>query len=476
MDNREVTNGIMKSKEDHQVWSQVIIDFQNEFGNSIYRAWISNIKLLSLGEFEIIMSVPTTFIRDWIQREYFSGKFKKINGEDVCVKNGIRQILLKYFPKLMSFNIVVDKDMSIQTTQNDNLNVVESISENKNLYNVGVELNENYTFENFVVGQSNKLAYQVCKTIIDNDKIDLNINPLFLYGGVGIGKTHLCQAIAWKLKEKNNDKKIVYLTAEKFMFLFVQSLQNQDINNFKNKFRNIDVLIIDDIQFIIGKNKTQKEFFYTFETLINDNKLVIMACDRSPINMESLDEKLKSRIGGGLIVDIKEPDYQLRLDIVKKKSDDLGLDLMDDLKKFISEKITGSCREIEGCLKRLQINQDIMNIKITRNDIESILFDNIDKNQKLLTVNIIQEKVAEYFSISIKDLKSEKRLNSLITPRHIAMYLSKKLTNKSFPEIIKYFDGKSHATVMHAVKKIKKLLESDCEIAKIVEEINNALQ
>jgi chromosomal replication initiator protein len=466
---------IVTSDERFQKWSDIVTDFQSEFGNNIYMAWISHIKLLSVSEFEVVMVVPSDFIRNHIQQNYFSGKFRRINGEYVCVTNGIKQILLKYFPKLMSFNIVVDRDASVQTTQKNNSNVVESISENKNLYNIGAELNENYTFENFVVGQSNKLAYQVCKTIVANDKIDLNINPLFLYGSVGIGKTHLCQAIAWKLKEKNKNKQIVYLTAEKFMFLFVQSCINKDINTFKNKFRNIDVLIIDDVQFIIGKDKTKKEFFYTFETLINDNKLIIMACDRSPVNMEDLDEKLKSRISGGLVIDIKEPDYQLRLDIIEKKSNDLSLDLTTDLKKFVSEKITGSCREIEGCLKRLQINQDIMNIKITKSDIESILFDNIDKNQKSLTVDIIQEKVAEYFSISIKDLKSEKRLKSLVIPRHISMYLSKKLTNKSFPEIIKYFDGKSHATVMHAVKKIEKLVDDDCEIAKAVEKIYGML-
>ncbi|MDR1499221.1 MAG: chromosomal replication initiator protein DnaA, partial [Rickettsiales bacterium] len=408
-------------------WSCIVADFQREFGNNIYNAWLCSLNLVSLGEFEIVMSVPTNFIRDWINREYFDGVFKKVNGERTCIRSGIKQVLLKYYPKLVSFGIIVDKSRQ-EKIISDVASEPVSISANNNLYNIGIELNKNYTFENFVVGQSNKIAYQVCNAVADGDSTKIETNPLFLYGSVGLGKTHLCQAVAWKLREKNKSKQIVYLSAEKFMFLFVQALQGQSINDFKNRFRNVDTLIIDDIQFIIGKDKTQREFFYTFETLTNENKQIILACDRSPTHLEGLDEKLKSRLNGGLIVDIREPDYQLKLGIVRKKSVDLGLVLTNELMEFIAEKIACDGREIDGCLKRLQINQNIMQVNITKEDVEDILSDNICQNQKVITIDLIQKKVVEYFDISLNDLKSEKRLKNLVTPRHIAMYLSKKLT------------------------------------------------
>lgn len=473
IENKEVILETNASKQE-QKWTYIIESFQKEFGKDIYRAWISNLNLTSLTEFEITLSVPTAFIRDWIYREYFNGKFKKINNEHICVKKGIKQILLDYFPKLVSFEIIVDRTKKQEPIEEKN--EIISISKNNNLYNIGTELNKNFTFENYVVGQSNKLAFQICKNIAESSEFNSDINPLFLYGNVGLGKTHLCQAIAWTIKERNKDSQIVYLSAEKFMFLFVQALQNQNINDFKKKFRNIDTLIIDDIQFILGKDKTQKEFFYTFDTLVNEKKQIILACDRSPINLENLDEKLKSRLNGGLIIDIKEPDYQLRLDIIKKKSKDLNLILSEELMKFIAENITTNGREIEGCLKRLLINQNIMHINITKDDIKSILYDNINQTKKTITIDLIQEKVADYFNISLSDLKSEKRFKDLILARHTAMYLCKIFTTKSFQDISKKFNSKSHATVIHAVKKIESMIENDIELNNSINSISNNLK
>ncbi len=465
-------------------WAYVIKSFYKEFGEDIYKAWISNLNLYSLSEFEIVMSVPTNFVRDWIKREYFNGVFKRINGEQICIRKGIKQILLDFFPNLVSFEIIIDKNIGvvseinnsdININNNSSENKVISISKNDNLFNIGTELNEKYTFENFVVGQSNKLAYQMCKSLVENEDINFGVNPLFLYGDVGLGKTHLCQAIAWKLKD-NKDKQIIYLSAERFMYLFIQALQNQSINDFKNRFRNVDTLIIDDIQFIVGKDKTQKEFFYTFDTLISEQKQIILACDRSPIYLENLDEKLKSRLNGGLIIDIKEADYQLRLDLIKKKASDLNLKLSKGLPEFIAENIITNCREIEGCLKRLKINQDIMHIEIKRENIEEILSDNLNQAKKSITIEAIQKKVTEYFDISLDDLKSEKRVKNLVLARHVAMFLSKNLTNKSFPDIAKKFSNKNHATVIHAVNKIKAEMENNPEIIDAINIIGNSLK
>ena len=477
-------------------WNLVSNRFKEEFGDNIYNAWISNLHLISVTEFEITMSVPNLFIKDWISREYFNGKFKTVNGEKICIKKGIKQILNEFYPKLMSFQIIVDKNLNninsvsninniknnthdVNTIENNDYNNkenVKSISENDNLYNIGLTLNKNYTFENYVVGDSNRLAYQIAKNIVATQDINPDSNPFFLYGGVGLGKTHLCQAIALKLKETRPDKQIIYLSAEKFMFLFVQSLQQQDINAFKNRFRNVDTLIIDDLQFIVGKDKTQKEFFYTFETLINENKQIILACDKSPINLVDLDEKLKSRINGGLVVDIKEPDYQLRLLIIKNKSKRLGLKLNEELMQYIAENIISNGREIEGCLKRLYINQEIMHITLNKEEIDKILCDNITSNKKVITIVSIQEKVSEYFNVTISDLKSSRRTKELVIPRHIAMYLCKELTAKSYPDIAKSFNGKNHATIIYAVKKIKKAVQENSEMLQTINKIKNLLK
>lgn len=464
---KNIINNTIQTSE-NSAWNKVCAVFQKEFGDNEYKVWLSNINLVSQNDFEIVMSVPNNFIRDWVKREYFDGKFKKINGELHCLKRGIKQILLEFYPKLVSFEFIIDESapQKVETVTKSN---VVSISEHENLYNIGTELNKKLTFENFVVGTSNKLAFQVAKNFSENKIYDSDINPLFIYGNVGLGKTHLCQAIAWNMKKNFPNKNIIYLSAEKFMFLFVKALQNQDINDFKNRFRNVDTLIVDDIQFITGKDKTQQEFFYTFDTLVNEKKNVVLACDRAPKNLENLDEKLKSRMNGGLIVDIKEPDYQLRLDLIGKKSMDFRLDLDISLQEFLANNLISSCREIEGCLKRLYVAKNVQNLALTREEIENILSENLGK--KVFTIDAIQEVTAKFFDISLADLKSDKRLKNLVLPRHIAMFLSKKLTNKSYPDIAKKFSNKNHATVIHAYKKILDATESNVEISRIVLDI-----
>ncbi|GHU28774.1 chromosomal replication initiator protein DnaA [Bacilli bacterium] len=466
-------------------WSSICDAFQKEFGDDVYNGWISTVSLVSLSEYEVVMSAPTNFVRDWVLREYFNGRYKKVDGEQICLKRGIKQILLDHFPKLVSFDIIVDKNREYSAPRTKNIAMesreetvsnTTSFSEYGGLYSIGTELNKAYTFSNYVVGSSNKLAFEVAKSFASGNRFEMGMNPLFIYGGVGLGKTHLCQAIAWDMKEKNPGKQIIYLSAERFMYLFVQALQNQDMNNFKNRFRNVDVLIVDDIQFITGKDKTQKEFFYTFDTLVNDRKQVVMACDRAPANLESLDEKLKSRMNGGLIVDIKEFDYQLRLDLIRKKSDDLGLVLREDLMEFLAEKINRNCREIEGCLRRLFINQSIMGNRLEKEDIEIILVDNINQSNEAVSIENIQGKVAEYFDISVPDLKSKKRLKNLVLPRHIAMYLSKELTSKSFLDIARKFNGKNHATVIHGINSVKKLMESSSEVSGSISKLISSLK
>ncbi|MDR3079212.1 MAG: chromosomal replication initiator protein DnaA [Rickettsiales bacterium] len=471
-----VSSNFPSSEATPDGWSAVRRAFREEFGNDVYNGWLSAVELVSMSEYEIVMSVPTNFIRDWILREYFAGKYGRVDGKRVCLRKGMKQVLLEHFPKLTFFDLVVAKDeekaISEAEPSGEKADALGgggelgSLSEHHNLYSIGLELNRSYSFENYVVGPSNRLAFEVAKNFVDCSAAEVtNLNPLFLYGGVGLGKTHLIQAIAWDLQQKDPRQQIVYLSAERFMYLFVQALHSQDINNFKNRFRSVDVLIVDDIQFITGKDKTQKEFFYTFDTLLAEGKRIVLACDRAPANLENLDEKLKSRMNGGLIVDIKEFDYQLRLDIIKRKSTDMGLDIGEDVMEFLAERVSRNCREIEGCLRRLYANQRIMGARMDRDSVRDILVDNMNQSEATVTVEAIQEKVSEFFDISLVDLRSGKRSKNFIVPRHVAMYMSKKLTPESFKSIAKKFGGRSHATVIHGINNVRKLIETDAEIA-----------
>jgi chromosomal replication initiator protein len=457
---------------------------KSEFGNNIYNVWLKNIDFVVMGEFEIVLSLPNEFVRDYVRREYLNGVSKKMGGETVWLRKGIREVLLKLFPKLLSLDLIVknrtddgnDKRNIDDVKNKENKeNKVVSVSENDNLYNVGIDLNKNFTFENFVVGNSNKLAHETAKLLSVSGTVENSLNPLFLYGSVGIGKTHLCQAMAWKMREIFPNKNIIYISAEKFMYLFVQSCKNQDINSFKKKFRNVDCLIIDDLQFIIGKETTQKEFFYTFETLTNENKQVVLACDRSPTNLVGLDEKLKSRLNGGVIINIQNNDRELTGNIVRKKCECLNLTINADLMEYIADNMISDTRQLEGFLKRIQMNENIMGIKVTKDVVNDMLASSGDTVRSKATLDGVLDEVCKYFAIDINDLKSESRLRSLVVPRHIAMYLGKELTGKSYPEVARCFNKKNHAIVLYAHGKIKKKIENNNEIREYVEEIKNKI-
>ena len=420
------------------------------------------------------MSVETSFIKEWITKEFLNGKKRKIDGKYVFIEKGIKQILLEKF-NIKDIEIIVD-DTIKQNTENNNNNNVVSISQHDNVYTIGTELNKLYTFDNYVVGDSNKLAYSVAKSIINNEDLGFDVNPFFLYSEVGLGKTHLMQAMAWEFQEKYKDKNVVYLTAEKFMFLFVQSLQNKDINAFKDKFRNIDILLIDDIQFIAGKDGTQKEFFYTFNTLLSDNKKIILACNKAPDNMENIDIQLKSRMSSGIVVDILKPDYSMRLELAKKKAEVLGLQCKEEVFEYIAENITTTNRDIEGVIKKLLVHQKFINNEIITLDVaKKILKDTLNANKKVITIDKIQQKVAEFFKITKTELLSDKRDRKYSLPRQVAFYLAKKITKKSYPEIGREFANKNHATVIFACNKIEKELQDNTEILNAINSIEKMI-
>jgi chromosomal replication initiator protein len=302
------------------------------------------------------------------------------------------------------------------------------------------------------------------QTDLFDDKI-----PLFIHGAVGMGKTHLAQAIAWQIKDSDKSKKVVYLSAEKFMYHFVQSIRNGDVMSFKEKMRSIDVLIVDDVQFIAGKESTQQEFMNCFNSLVEDNKQVVLVCDRCPSDLTNIDEKLKSRIAGGMIVNFKNPDYADRLAILKAKAQIMGHEICEKVLSFIAEKITGSVRDLEGALKKLIAGKVFEGEEITVKSAENILAEYVRKaDAKAVTVEKIQKTVAQFYEIKISDLTGSSRARSIARPRQIAMFLAKKLTCESLPKIGEKFGGKNHATVIHAVKLVQNMMNAD---QKMVDEV-----
>lgn len=462
----------MQELEQNNIWLNIKKLFQNEFGTDVYSSWLSKLNFVSFDGFELTMSVETMFIKEWISKEFLNGCKKKINGETFWLKKGIKQLLLEQL-NVKRIEIIVDKNVKSEVpVYTDN---VSNLSEYENIFTIGTELNPSYTFENYVIGNSNKLACSVAHSIINGEDLGFNINPFFIYGNVGLGKTHLMQAMAWEFKEKCKNKNVVYLSAEKFMYMFVKSLQNKSINEFKEQFRNVDILLIDDIQFIAGKEGTQKEFFYTFNALLGDNKKIIMACDKAPENMENIDNQLKSRMSGGIVVDILMSDYEMRLELARKKAQLLGLVCSDEIFEYIAQNIVSTNRDIEGVIKKLLVHQKFVNSNIDLEVVKTILKETISANSKVITIEKIQQKVVDFYKITKLELLSDKRDRKFSLPRQVAFYLSKKITKKSFPEIGREFGNKNHATVIFACNKIEKELQTNVELAEAVNKIEKSL-
>ncbi|KJW00560.1 chromosomal replication initiator protein DnaA [Rickettsia parkeri str. Tate's Hell] len=338
-----------------------------------------------------------------------------------------------------------------------------------NSENIFSTLDVRFTFDNFVVGAPNELAYAAARAVAESSGAVSESNPLFLYGGVGLGKTHLMHAIGWYIKQHNPSRKVIYMSAEKFMYQFVKALRNKQVISFKEKFRSVDVLMIDDIQFICGKDSTQEEFFHTFNTLIDNNRQMVISCDRSPSDLDNIEDRIKSRLGWGLVADVHSTTYELRLGILESKIEQMNVKIPKDVIDFLASKIVSNVRELEGALNKVIAHSNFTLKEITLENTQNILRDLLRSNERIITVEDIQKKVASRYNIKLSDMSSSRRLREVARPRQIAMYLSKALTPKSLADIGKKFGKKDHTTVMHAIKKVEELLENDIELR---EEIN----
>ena len=445
-------------------WSLIQVEMKNKLGLDVFESWLKKIEFIEEFNNYILISVPTRFIRDWITSRYLDQILKIIRNYK---KNIIR----------VEFKIIEQKNIdqkNLDQQKNENF-VNDNISFIKDSYLQYNRIDPNKRFENFITGLSNKLAYQASLKVVENSYL---YNPLYIYGGVGMGKTHLLNSIGFELKK---NKKVMFISAERFMYQFVKSIKANEMVKFKEYFRNTDILLIDDIQFMNGKEAMQEEFFHTFNALLDKGSQIIVSADRPPNKLSRIQERIKSRFAGGLVVDIQKPDYELRKKIIEKKTQEFN-DLYSDQTKiskeiqdYISTEISGSIRELVGALNRIVSFSRIYNKSPNLSEIKIVLKDLLNLSENKVTIDLIQTLVCKYFKISKNEMLSSRRSRYLVRPRQTAIYLTKVLTSKSLPEIGREFSNRDHTTIIHSVKTIEKLKEKDPEMVDNINKLKNQI-
>jgi len=437
-------------------WDSVQNSFQNSFGEEIYSSWLKHISLIKEYNDYVILGVKTRFFRDWITSRYAD----KILSELKKHKLSINRIEFKIEPESIG---------SKNSLNGSSLNKITDIKNSVINYN---RLNPNLNFENFVTGTSNNLSFLSAKKACSQLS---RYNPLFIYGGVGLGKTHLLNAIGLELSKNN---KVMFISAERFMYQFIKSIKKNEMDSFKDFFRKANVFIIDDIQFIRGKEGLQEEFFHTFNSLFEQSSQIVISSDRAPNKLDRVQDRIKSRLSGGLVVDIGTPDYDLKLKILRQKISEYqnsfkeNPDLSDEVIDYIAKNSNSNIRELIGIFNRVVAFGKMSKKSLSVSDCKIILKD-IYNSTKVITIDKIQNVTSNFFNISLSDMLSPRRSRPLARPRQVAMYLAKKLTSRSLPEIGRKFSNRDHTTVIHAVKTIEKLKESNDELRKNVEELKS---
>ena len=457
-------SNLKQNLEKKIIWVEVQKNLKDKFGHEIYDSWLKKINFIDEYNNYILLSVTTRFIRDWITSRYLDQILK-------ILKNYKKQLVRIEF--IISANIEIENKSDNSITLNRNIN--QNVSFLKDSYLKYNYIDPNKNFENFIVGSSNKLAFEASKKVSEDIS---HYNPLYLYGGVGMGKTHLLNAIGLKLKPNN---KVMFISAERFMYQFVKSIKSNDMVKFKEYFRNTDILLIDDIQFMNGKEAMQEEFFHTFNALLDKGGQIIISSDRPPGKLVRIQERIKSRFAGGLVVDIQGSDYDLRYKIINERCEELKylnsnkICIPDEIKIMISTEIRTSIRELVGALNRIVSFSKIYNKIPSLAETRMILKDLLNLPENKVTIDLIQTEVCKFFKISKNEMLSSRRSRYLVRPRQTAIYLSKSLTSKSLPEIGRAFSNRDHTTVIHSVKTIEKLRKIDGELNISIDSLKNTI-
>ena len=463
MNNSFTNKNIVPNNKSLINWKFIQEEMKSKLGSDVYESWLKKINFEEEFNNYLLLSVPTRFIRDWITSRYLDQILKIIKSQ----KKEIVRIEFKVAENFKEKEKVKNNFSEFDSKEN-----ISFIKDSSLQYN---RIDPNKRFDNFITGKSNKLAFEASIKVTENIS---HYNPLYIYGGVGMGKTHLLNSIGLELKKIN---KVMFISAERFMYQFVKSIKSNEMVKFKEYFRNTDILLIDDIQFMNGKEAMQEEFFHTFNALLDKGSQIILSSDRPPNKLTRIQERIKSRFSGGLVVDIQKPDYELRKKIVETKTDEMNnlylnkIKVSKEIQEFISSEITNSIRELVGAINRIVSFSRIYNKTPNLSEAKIVLKDLLNISENKVTIDLIQTVVCKYFKISKNEMLSSRRSRYLVRPRQTAIYLTKILTSKSLPEIGREFSNRDHTTIIHSVKTIEKLKENDQQMVENINKLKNQI-
>ena len=466
----------------NDTWGQVRDTLMASLGRNNFVTWIAPLDFAGCEDGVARFVAPSSFIGDWVSRNYadqirqqMSSRGERVSRVEFTV--GPKASRPAAMPAAMPAALR-DSEAPV-TPRSAAARPATPARGGEEAELPGAPVDPRYTFDSFVVGKPNELAHAAARRVAEGGPAAFN--PLFLYGGVGLGKTHLMHAIAWELQTKRPEMRVLYLSAEQFMYRFIQALREKQVMDFKELFRSVDVLMVDDVQFIAGKDSTQEEFFHTFNALVDQQKQIVISADRAPGEIKDLEERIKSRLQCGLVVDLHPTDYELRLGILQQKAEAYvqrygEVNVAPGVLEFLAHRITTNVRVLEGALTRLFAYTSLVGREMTMDLAQECLADILRASDRKVTVEEIQRKVAEHYNVRLSDLIGPKRVRTLARPRQIAMYLSKQLTSRSLPEIGRRFGGRDHTTIMHGIRKIEELKEDDRQLAEDLELLRRLMQ
>lgn len=463
------------NKELAEQWLKVRERLRAEIGDVEYKTWLLQIVLGPLEEDEVTLYLPTRFLRDWIRGQYGDRLEALWRAENLLVRRVELQVYRPTTPvKTQDF---ASDSMPTEPETNDRPEIVEENAPAPGpeaRHDLAAPLDPRFTFSTFIVGKPNEFAYACARRVAEKPSSP-GFNPLFLYGGVGLGKTHLMHAIGSELTQAGGVT-VAYMSAEKFMYRFIAAIRSQSTMEFKEHLRSVDVLMIDDLQFLIGKDNTQEEFFHTFNALVDAGRQIVVSADKSPSDLSGLEDRLRTRLGCGMVADIHATTFELRISILEAKAQASGVIVPGKVLEFLAHKITSNVRELEGALNRLIAHANLFGRPVTLENTQDVLHDILKAHDRRVTIEEIQRKVAEHWNIRLTDMSSARRARAVARPRQVAMFLAKHLTSRSLPEIGRKFGNRDHTTVMHAVSRVQELMERDVAFAEDVELLKRMLE
>ncbi|MXV35281.1 MULTISPECIES: chromosomal replication initiator protein DnaA [unclassified Saccharibacter] len=476
MENAQSLDAAVTSSESallEATWVRIRDRLKTEVGEVEYRTWLQQIVLGPVEEDEIVLFLPSRFLRDWVRSQYGERLQTLWRQESKVIQRVELQVRKGMTPPSESDQPSSSPEPEVETSAAEETSNARPLA-NEIKSDLAVPLDPRFTFDSFVVGKPNEFAYACARRVAERPSSP-GFNPLFLYGGVGLGKTHLMHAIGSELVRMGNVS-VAYMSAEKFMYRFIASIRSQSTMEFKEQLRSVDVLMIDDLQFLIGKDNTQEEFFHTFNALVDAGRQIVVSADKSPSDLSGLEDRLRTRLGCGMVADIHATTFELRISILEAKAGASGVPVPGKVLEYLAHKITTNVRELEGALNRLIAHADLVGRPVTLESTQDVLKDMLKAHERRVTIDDIQRKVAEHWNIRLTDMSSARRARAVARPRQVAMYLAKNLTSRSLPEIGRKFGNRDHTTVMHAVSRVTELIKEDATFAESVELLKRMLE